>query len=204
MSALAVPRCAPPYFKQKGTACYGATAGIAPSDVVNVNGCSILRLDNFDRPFLLLIPIVNDLQGFLSRLCFHNTRSVRPPHPAAGHLHLDMPWCTAGAETSERGIYRRACRVRSSHLPSLPQLSRSYELPPPNASTRSLQMPAEQDFPALDYEDPTLPNASIGAPARGDPQRRHICANRKLTPPFIFDPRFPTSRADLSFCSSGH
>jgi hypothetical protein len=30
-------------------------------------------------------------------------------------------------------------------------------------------MPAEQNLPALDYEDPTLPNASIGAPAKGDP-----------------------------------
>src|SRR6266568_2440621 len=39
----------------------------------------------------------------------------------------------------------------------------------PHASTRSLQMPAEQNLPALDYENPTLPNASIGAPARGDP-----------------------------------
>ena len=28
---------------------------------IDVNGCSILRPDNFDRPFLLLIPIVNDL-----------------------------------------------------------------------------------------------------------------------------------------------
>src|SRR5438105_7208344 len=33
--------------------------------------------------------------------------------------------------------------VRSSRLPSLPQLSRSYDLPPPPASTRSLRMPTE-------------------------------------------------------------
>jgi len=49
----------------------------------------------------------------------------------AGHLHLDTLWWMAGAETSERGIYRRNCRVRSSRLPSLPQVSRSYDLPPP-------------------------------------------------------------------------
>jgi len=54
-----------------------------------------------------------------------------PPHPAAGHLHLDILWWTAGAETSERGLDRRACRARSSRLPSLPQVSRSYGPPPP-------------------------------------------------------------------------
>jgi hypothetical protein len=54
-----------------------------------------------------------------------------PPHPAAGHLHLDTLWSTALAETSERGIYHRACRARSSRLPSLPQASRSYGPPPP-------------------------------------------------------------------------
>jgi hypothetical protein len=45
------------------------------------------------------------------------------------------PWTlhgwTAGAETSERGIYRRDISARSSRLPSLPQASRSYGPPPP-------------------------------------------------------------------------
>ena len=40
--------------------------------------------------------------------------------------------------------------VRSSRLHSLPQLSRSYDLPPPPASTRSLRMPTEQGRPTLD------------------------------------------------------
>jgi hypothetical protein len=131
----------------------------------SVNGCSNLRPDNFDRPFLLLIPTVDDLQGFLSRLCFHNTRSVRPPHPAAGYLHLDMPWCTAGAQTSERGIYRRACRVRSSHLPSLPQLSRSYDLPPPMPRLAHSRCPQSRPpRPRL-----RRPHAS---------QRQHRCASQ--------------------------
>jgi hypothetical protein len=56
---------------------------------------------------------------------------VSPHHPAAGRLHLDILWWTALAETSERGIYRRATCARSSRLPSLPQASRSYGLPPP-------------------------------------------------------------------------
>src|SRR6266567_766018 len=49
---------------------------------------------------------------------------MRPRHPAAGRLHLDMLWWTAGAETSERGIHRRAYHVRSSRLPSLPSCAR--------------------------------------------------------------------------------
>src|SRR6266568_2937515 len=32
---------------------------------------------------------------------------MRPLHPAAGRLLLDMLWWTAGAETSARGIHRR-------------------------------------------------------------------------------------------------
>ena len=59
---------------------------------------------------------------------------------------------TAGAETSEREIYLRACRARSSRLPSLPQASRSYVPFAPPASTRSLLMPTEQgrSTPGLD------------------------------------------------------
>jgi hypothetical protein len=48
-----------------------------------------------------------------------------PPRPAAGPLHLDIWWSTAGAETSDRGIDRSACATRSSRLPSLPPASRS-------------------------------------------------------------------------------
>src|SRR5207244_1911472 len=69
--------------------------------------------------------------------CTHSTlRKAR--------LHLDALWWTAGAETSEREIYLRACCVRSSRLPSLPQASRSYAPFAPTASTRSLLMPTEQ------------------------------------------------------------
>jgi len=72
----------------------------------------------------LFVPTVDDLQGSRLRLCSHTSRVDRVPHPAAGRLHLDPLWWTAGAETSERGIHRRACCVRSSRLPSLPQASR--------------------------------------------------------------------------------
>src|SRR5437868_14688618 len=84
----------------------------------------------------------------LSSVCPATQRiNDRLPHPAAGRLHLDTLWWTAGAETSERGVYRRAFRARSSRLPSLPQVSRSYALPPPPASTRSLRRPTEQGLP---------------------------------------------------------
>jgi hypothetical protein len=60
------------------------------------------------------------------------------PHPAAAHLHLDSGWSPACAETSERRIDRRACGARSSRLPSLPPLSRSYGRPPPHRCLDSL------------------------------------------------------------------
>src|SRR5258707_1710698 len=64
------------------------------------------------------------------------------PTFAAGRLHLDTLWNTASAETSEREIYCRTPCVRSSRRPSLPQVSRSYDLPPPMpqlAHSRCLQ-----------------------------------------------------------------
>src|SRR5437764_503526 len=107
----------------------------------------------------------------LSSVCPATQRiNDRLPHPAAGRLHLDTLWWTAGAETSERGIYRRAFRARSSRLPSLPQLSRSYALPPPPASTRSLRMPTEEGLPPGDHRSSVPPNASMP------------CASLLLTP----------------------
>ncbi|HEY6407593.1 MAG TPA: hypothetical protein VIY29_09010 [Ktedonobacteraceae bacterium] len=54
------------------------------------------------------------------------TRSLHFPTLRKARLHLDALWWTAGAETSEREIDRRACHARSSRLASLPQASRSY------------------------------------------------------------------------------
>lgn len=64
---------------------------------------------------------------------FIHTRNIfpLPSHPAAGRLHLDPLWGVAGAETSEREIYHRTPWGRSSRSPSLPQVSRLYDLPPP-------------------------------------------------------------------------
>jgi hypothetical protein len=97
-----------------------------------VNARVILRPDNFD-PLVrfLFLSTVDHLQGsFTSVLPLR--RAMWPLHPAAGRLHLDALWWTAGAETSAREIHRRAFRARSSRLPSLPQASRSYDLPPPH------------------------------------------------------------------------
>ena len=110
---------------------------------------------------------------------------MQPPHPAASRLHLDTLWWTAGAETSERGIYCRACRARSSRLPSLPQASRSYALPPPNASTGSLRMPAEQGLSTPDHGSSLRPLRKPGA-RQGEMTPTPMCL-RQLTcdPPFI-------------------
>ena len=88
-----------------------------------VNAYVNLRRNNFDPLRIFFLLLTN--YRVLSSVC-PATRADqdRPPHPAAGRLHLDILWWTAGAETSERGVYRRAFRARSSRLPSLPQVSR--------------------------------------------------------------------------------
>jgi hypothetical protein len=58
------------------------------------------------------------------RLLCHESDSAMRPHLRKVRLHLDTLWWTAGAETSEREVYRRATYARSSRLPSLPQVSR--------------------------------------------------------------------------------
>src|SRR2546421_11529959 len=95
-----------------------------------VNACVNLRRNNFD-PLRIFFPMLTNSRVLSSACPATRADQDRPPHPAAGRLHLDILCWTAGAETSERGIYRRAFRARSSRLPSLPQVSRSYALPPP-------------------------------------------------------------------------
>src|SRR6266566_2793965 len=109
-------------------------------------------------------------------------RWMQPHLPAAGRLHLDALWWTAGAETSERGIHRRAYHVRSSRLPSLPQLSRSYDLPPPPRPRL-----AHSGCPQSRAAPPVILRSDAGSCPQccarmGRPQRRPSCARRDLTP----------------------
>src|SRR6266566_5791576 len=101
---------------------YALDIGLSVLDFHGVNACVILRPNNFDPPcdFLSKVDTLQDSHSVFEP----HSSSVRLPHPAAGRLHLDMLWWTAGAETSERGIDCRTCRARSSRLPSLPQASR--------------------------------------------------------------------------------
>src|SRR5713226_8740134 len=124
-----------------------------------VNACVILRPNNFDPPCDFLSK-VDTLQDSHSVFQPHSS-SVRLPHPAADRLHLDTLWWTAGAETSERGIYCRAFRARSSRLPSLPQRVQVVRPAAPNASTRSLRMPAEQALPPLTPTSRRWPVAAV-------------------------------------------
>jgi len=117
-----------------------------------VNARVILRRNNFDPPLSSSFFFQQlTLSKVLSHVCCAIQQIVRLPHPAADRLHLDRLWWTVGAETSERGIYCRAFRARSSRLPSLPQPVQVVRPAAPNASTRSLRMPAEQGLSTLDH-----------------------------------------------------
>ncbi len=100
--------------------------------VTPVNACVILRRNNFDPPLSYSFSYSQLTTSKIhAQVCSATQQMDAATPPAAGRLHLDALWWTAGAETSEREIYRRACCVRSSRLPSLPQASRSYDPPPP-------------------------------------------------------------------------
>src|SRR5260370_3703604 len=101
-----------------------------------VNARVILRRNKFDPPLSSSFFFQQLTRSkVLSHVCCARQQIVRLPHPAAARLHLDTLWWTAGAETSERGIYCIEIRARSSRLPSLPQASMSYALPPPTPPT---------------------------------------------------------------------
>jgi hypothetical protein len=127
--------------------------------------------------------------------------TMRFPHPAAGRLHLDSLWWTAGAETSERGIYHKAFWRRSSRLPSLPQASRSYDRPPPCLD--SLTPDAHKADP---FHHLIIGMASMPAFPRQPFLTPTPIAKRQLDfdPPFIFAHRLALSLDDLSCGSCGH
>src|SRR5260370_17434017 len=146
--------------------------------MLNVNACVNLRPNNFDPPCDFLSK-VDTLQDSHSVFQPHSS-SVRLPHPAAARLHLDTLWWTAGAETSERGIYCRAFRARSSRLPSLPQASRSYALPPPMPRLAHSRCQQSRALPPL---TPTSRRWPVAAGPRQDkltPQRRPLYASIQL------------------------
>jgi hypothetical protein len=93
------------------------------SDLTDVNARVIVRRNNFD-PLLICSPRVT-IYRVLRSVCSATRANPRcAPHLRKVRLHLDILWWTAGAETSEREVYRRATCARSSRLPSLPQASR--------------------------------------------------------------------------------
>jgi len=92
-------------------------------EAILVNACVILRRNNFD-PLLIFSPRMTTYR-VLRSVCSATRANQRcAPHLRKVRLHLDILWWTAGAETSEREVYRRAFHARSSRLPSLPQASR--------------------------------------------------------------------------------
>ena len=108
-----------------GVACSNAT-GRTDCNVEWVNACMILSKTRLTlsgiSPFQALTRSQEPAQ---ISLVAQPARCTSPTLRKA-RLHLDALWWTAGAETSEREIYLRACHACSSRLPSLPQTSRSY------------------------------------------------------------------------------
>ncbi|TMC62256.1 MAG: hypothetical protein E6J21_06695 [Chloroflexota bacterium] len=134
-----------------------------------VNACVILRRNNFD-PLLIFSPRMTTYR-VLRSVCSATRANQRcAPHLRKVRLHLDILWWTAGAETSEREVYRRATCARSSRLPSLPQASRSNAPFAPAASTRSLQVPTEQGL------------STPGAPWLASDQRQRLSRQGEITP----------------------
>ncbi len=129
-----------------------------------VNARVILRRNNFD-PLLMFSPRVTTYKVLRSVRSAIRAPEQCAPRRRPARLHLDTLWWRAGAETSEREVYRRAPSARSSRLPSLPQASRSdAPVAPSVASTRSLQVPTEQGLSTPGDRGLLLPNASTGAP----------------------------------------
>jgi len=114
----------PPPFYQRAQAKQGPALQMnALTLVTTVNACVILRRNNFD-PLLIFSPRMTTYR-VLRSVCSATRATQRcAPHLRKVRLHLDILWWTAGAETSEREVYRRAFHARSSRLPSLPQASR--------------------------------------------------------------------------------
>ena len=134
-----------------------------------VNAGVILRRNNFD-PLLIFSPRMTTYR-VLRSVCSATRANQRcAPHLRKVRLHLDILWWTAGAETSEREVYRRATCARSSRLPSLPQASRSNAPFAPAASTRSLQVPTEQGL------------STPGAPWLASDQRQRLSRQGEITP----------------------
>src|SRR5712692_6564445 len=112
-------------FFEEGILLQKPTSGNASTPTKNgsVNACVILRRNNFD-PLLIFSPRVTTYRVLRSVCSVTRANQRCAPHLRQVRLHLDTLWWTAGAETSEREVYRRATCARSSRLPSLPQASR--------------------------------------------------------------------------------
>src|SRR6266568_5833643 len=113
----------------------------------SVNACVILRPNNFDPPcdFLSKVDTLQDSHSVFEP----HSSSVRLPHPAKGasppgHAVVDG-W---RRDERTRDTPQSSC-MRSSRLPSLPQLSRSYDLPPPRPRLAHSGCPQSRAAPPL-------------------------------------------------------
>ena len=129
----------------------------------HVNACVILRPNNFDPPPVIFFPKLT--RSKILTPSFSHT-AVRCGSPTL--RQIVSTWTRCGGRLAPRranegytaepsALARLVCQAYHS-------VSRSYALPPPNASTRSLRMPTEQGHSALDSHKPTLAHGSSAAP----------------------------------------
>src|SRR6266849_6428696 len=141
---------------------YGKSAGNVSHGAGGVNARVNLRRNNFD-PLVKIhfFSTVDALQSSLSRLFSHT--ADRCGHPTL--RQVVSTWTRCGGRLAPRranegytaepsALARLVCQAYHS-------VSRSYALPPPNASTRSLRMPAEQALPPLTPTSRRWPVAAV-------------------------------------------
>jgi len=125
----------------------------------SVNACVILRPNNFDPPVIFFPKLTHSK---ILTPSFSHT-AVRCGSPTL--RQIVSTWTRCGGRLAPRranegytaepsALARLVCQAYHS-------VSRSYALPPPNASTRSLRMPAEQALPPLTPTSRRWPVAAV-------------------------------------------
>jgi hypothetical protein len=154
--------------------------------MISVNACVNLRPNNFDPPCQLPVPFNSTQQVTHSETSAHACSTVQKmgtvPPPCGRSSPPGHPvvygWCR---DERTMDIPQNSC-VRSSRSPSLPQVSRSYDLPPPQCLD-SLTLDARRTGPLLPRPDHSSPFPGTPAILR----QSEITGTPIMLRQFVFD-----------------